>query len=157
MLQPSAADCMRTPWYFKYRRRHQSCDQRATTTPTTTDTKRKMLRFLAVASLAAAQICPESQPHECSAPTTNSYGPCCDVSADCKCKPANKVQEGDNIFGHFGASYLPRTQSIGDPDASTAVKSAVGVAVGGSLRLRAQGPRRMPGTFRSCLVAAKAP
>ena len=51
----------------------------------------QMLRFLAAASLAAAQICPESHPHECSAPTTDSYGPCCDLSADCQCKPAEWI------------------------------------------------------------------
>ena len=63
-----------------------------------------MLRLLAVASLAAAQICPESHPHECSAPTTDSYGPCCDQTADCKCKPAEKVQDGT-----FGAGWVQRT------------------------------------------------
>ena len=79
-----------------------------------------MLRFLAAASLAAAQICPESHPHECSAPTTDSYGPCCDLSADCQCKPAEWIHD-EELDGGLGAAYLPRTQPIGDPDASCAV------------------------------------
>ena len=82
-----------------------------------------MLRLLAAASLAAAQICPESHPHECSAPTTDSYGPCCDVSADCQCKPAEWIH-GEELDGRLGAAYLPRTQPIGDPDASCAVGAA---------------------------------
>ena len=106
-----------------------------------------MLRFLAAASLAAAQICPESHPHECSAPTTDSYGPCCDLSADCQCKPAEWIH-GEELDGRLGAAYLPRTQPIGDPDASCAVGAAApgqilhGVGWGGCFTCTTTGDTR---------------
>ena len=71
--------------------------------------KRLMLRLLAAASLAAAQICPESHPHECSAPNTDSYGPCCDLSADCQCKPAEWIHD-EELDGRLGAAYLRQSK-----------------------------------------------
>ena len=69
-----------------------------------------MLRLLAAASLAAAQICPESHPHECSAPNTDSYGPCCDLSADCQCKPAEWIHD-EELDGRLGAAYLRQSKT----------------------------------------------